>query len=252
LEDWIPSAKGADAAIRYLQESRHVPLRQMAQSQVLAWRSNLTQAQGEHHLRLALSDPDAGVRRQAILVAGRLPLPGLVGILLDLVDGKAPPVISLPDIPAEEQDVEVGQIEVGGSAADWELAALALGFAQQAEVLEHLKGKPSTPVVQIARALLGETELLKKEHFRGTGSHDVQLLAVVAVVRCKGKHGLAEALSYQMVEYGWEEETVTGMLRTMLIEEQAPGLAELQKAGSLEDLRGWYKRFGAEYVSRYK
>ncbi len=244
LGDWGPPEAAVEAAVARLQDSRSPYLRRQALSAMLAWKG-LTAQQAEHHLRVGLSDPDLTVRRQAMLVAGRARLPGMAEPLLAVVDGK-PPVV----LPRDSQP-EPGE-EVGGPLTDWELAALSLGLMKEASLPAHLEPHPLSPAARVARALLGESELLEAGQFHGTRSYVLQLTAVAAVARCKGRHGLPFVLDYQTAEFGWEEETVVGMIKTMLLEENAPGRARLEKVESLADLKAWYQESGPEYLARFK
>jgi hypothetical protein len=197
------------------------------------------------------------VRVEALLTAARLGRRDLAPLLLDRLAGKAATVRDLPPVPAEEErkDSKDSASNVAGGRPESEVAALALGLLGHAEAAPLLRPKADeSPMAAVALALLGEPERLKPEHFawKTESNKDLQLAAVEAVVRCKGRVGLPWAIAYEQSEYWWEPETVARMLGAMLAAEKAPGAEALARTKSLDALDEWFKAHGAEYLKRFQ
>jgi hypothetical protein len=201
-----------------------------------------------------MHDPAPQVRRQAMLVAGRMKLTESIPLLLTVMEGKALPTHELRDVPAwEKTDVPEGFGDMAEGCSDQEVAALALGWMNDGDAkpaVERLE--PASAMKDVALALLGEGQRLRAEHFKSAeGNQELQLAAVEGVVRSKGRFGLKLALDYQQATHWWEEEHVAEALSRMLVAEGAPGSRQLMDCKSLEVLRQWFARYGEEYLSRF-
>jgi len=65
----------------------------------------------------------------------------------------------------------------------------------------------------------------------------LQLAAVEAVIRCRGRTGLGLAVCYQQATHWWEEDAVAKQLSAMLRAEQAPGNETLVDCQDLKTLQ---------------
>jgi hypothetical protein len=138
-----------------------------------------------------------------------------VDSLMKVVRGEPPETNPLPGVPESETvDVFEGIAEVAGKSTDAEIAALALGMLEHTEVKPLIVAQqPLTPMFKIALALLGEPERLERDHFRSPDSNQpLQLAAVAAVVRCRGRAGLGFAVHYQYTAW-WEPQYVAPSTR---------------------------------------
>lgn len=105
----------------------------------------------------------------------------------------------------------------------------------------------------VALALLGATDRLKPEHFRlNERNTELQLAAVEAVIRCRGRAGLKWAMQYEQARFGWEKEVVARRLSAMLRGENAPGSDKLADCRDLETLATWYAELGGKYLVRFE
>jgi hypothetical protein len=129
------------------------------------------------------------------------------------------------------------------------VAALALGYLKHEPARDLIDDRAlESPLYQVALALLGDGERLAPAYFDGsTGNRELQLAAVEAVVRSGGQNGLEYAVRYKQAAHYKEPEQVLSRLKTMLIDNNAPGLDEVKKAESLKELAGWFETHGAEY-----
>jgi hypothetical protein len=87
---------------------------------------------------------------------------------------------------------------------------------------------------------------------RANGNQALQLAAVEAVVREKGRVGLELVLGYQQASHWWEEERVAEKVRDMLLQNGAPRQGLLQSTKDLKVLRAWFDVHGAAYLSQRK
>jgi hypothetical protein len=188
-----------------------------------------------------------------MLFAGKVLHLGSAPHLMGVLTGQTPTTTLLPEVPPdEEEDVPEGHDDIAGKRPEHEVAALALGYLRRKEAAEVIsKKKPSSPMYEVALALMGDVRRLRPEHFRGQEDNkELQLAAVEAVIRCKGRHGLKYAIDYNQATHWWEEEHVAKRLKRMLIAENAPGADTLRKTTTLADLAEWYKAHGAQYLRR--
>ena len=111
-------------------------------------------------------------------------------------------------------------------------------------------GKPS-PLYEVALALLGDLDQLTPRHFNlGERNKELQLAAVDAVVRAKGRR-LELVLGYKQATHWWEEDRVVDRVRTMLLAEKAPGEALLKNCRNLKQLAAWHEEHGEEFQKRF-
>ncbi len=254
---WNPPADSPvrAAVVAALQEARYYPHRQEALRRLESWRDGLRGEVVDARLAAGLRDPEAGVRRQALLTAGKLKHSASAGHLMDILGGKVVEPLPLPSLPAEEERPAGEQpYDTVTALPEAEYAALALGYLGHAPARVLLAAKADlAPTYAVALALLGEPERLSRAHFDGSSRNtELQVAAVEAVVRCKGRTALAEALAYQQTGFWWEREHAARCLREMLLQEGAPGKELLEKAKDLPKLQAWYKAHGAAYVERFK
>lgn len=161
----------------------------------------------------------------------------------------------MPDVPPDETtDVPAAFEEVGGESSDADLAGLALGYLGCTEAKDVLAARqPSSPMNEVALALLGEPERLRQEHFQTADKNQaLQLAAVEAVIRCRGRTGLGLAVCYQQATHWWEEDAVAKRLSALLRAEQAPGSETLGDGKDLETLKKWWEQYGPAYLTRFK
>jgi hypothetical protein len=133
-----------------------------------------------------------------------------------------------------------------------EVAALGLGILQHASAKLLIQEiRPQTPMLEVAQALLGDGGRLRGHHFASEQSNqELQLAAVQAVIRSKGRHGLELALGYKQATHWWEEEFVARELSRMLQTEDAPGKQKLADCKDLVTLQKWFASHGVEYLRR--
>ncbi len=245
LQDWQPDNLPTLLGIRLtvMHEDRYYPTRQRGLLRLERWSEQLEEEEVTQRLQAGLHDPHPSVRRQAMLVAARLKHPGAASHLMNVLRGESVTVVPLPEVPSEEtENVPEGYDRVAGKRPESEVAALALGLLGHEPAITLIEEtEDPTPMHDVALALLGRFGQLKANHFNGTEKNkDLQQAAVEAVVRSRGRHGLEFAIDYKQVQYWWEKDRVTESLRTMLVEENAPGLEQLKSCRSLKDLRSWY------------
>jgi hypothetical protein len=258
LAAWKPPrlAQLRSAVLTVLQESRDPGRRQDAMESLREWWSEMPAAEREQRLRAGLRDPHDAVRRRAMLVAGQVGEGSAEDPLLRVLRGEAVEPIALPLVPAsEEEDVGSYADPVAPDSAESDVAALALGYLRsrlaQAPIEERAAASGSA-LLRVARALSDERcDLLVADDFR-TNDHNqaLQLAAVEAVVRCRGRTGLDLALRYNPATHGWEGEYVAGRLRRMLLAQNAAGADLLRTVKTLPQLRAWYQRYGQAYLKR--
>jgi hypothetical protein len=253
IEDWVPKdpAKIYRIVLALKQESRYPSLRLSAVHDIGNWEKVLGADEVRRRAINGLHDPDASVRRTAMLLVGRIQINSLADELIKVLKGETLAVQPLPEVPpAETQDIEKGFEEVAGTCSDAEVAALALGYLKfepaKAAIQAHVN---DAPLYAVALALMGDVKQLKPEFFHDKNrNQELQLAAVQAVVRCRGAQGLEMVWDYQQATHWWEEEAVVDRIKTMLLENKAPGKELLDNAAKLHDLKEWYAKFGAEYV----
>jgi hypothetical protein len=254
LDDWKPSniAELRRIVVQVEQEARYYPLRMDAVSHLATWKESFAAEEIDRRLRAGLHDPAPQVRRKAMLIAGQIKHSASIATLMSVLQGKAITTEPLPDVPQwEKTDVPKGFGDVAKGCSDVEVAGLALGYMNHAvakSLLEHMQ--PRTAMVEVSLVLLGDGSQLKSEHFKSKDDNqELQLAAVEAVIRFKGRHGLQHALDYRQATHWWEEEVVAERLSQMLREEKAPGSEKLQNCKNLEELQKWFNAHGAEYLS---
>lgn len=244
------------AVVAALQEARYYPHRQEALRRLERWREALTAEVVDAQLAAGLRDPEVAVRRQALLTAGKLKHAASAGHLMDVLGGKDLEPLPLPPLPKEEERPSGERpYDTVPDLPEAEFAALALGYLGHEPARALLTTKVElAPTYAVALALLGEPERLSRAHFDGSSRNtELQVAAVEAVVRCKGRTALADALAYQQTGFWWEREYAARCLREMLLlQEGAPGKELLEKAMDLPRLQVWYKAHGAAYLDRFK
>jgi len=255
LENWKPSnvAELHRVVLQVQQQAYYYPLRMQALSYLAAWKEELPAEEVDRRLSAGLHDAAPQVRREAMLVAGRMKHTESIPLLVKVIEGEAIPTHPLADVSAwERSEVPEGFGDVAEGCSDKEVAALALGIMGDKvskDLIERIA--PPTAMTDVAVALLGEGQRLKPEHFRtAENNQELQLAAVEAVVRSKGRFGLKIAIDYQQATHWWEEESVAERLSRMLVAENAPGSRQLVGCKSLAELRRWFDRYGAEYLAR--
>lgn len=257
LEDWKPDniAELHQIVVQVEQEARYYSWRMRALDHLSAWRSDFTEDALSERLAAGLHDPEPQVRRQAMLVAGRLKHTASAEDLLSVLRGEALAIKALPEVPeAETVDVPEAFEEVAKGCPDRDVAALALGYLHHEAAKPILESaQPSTPMIEVALALFGDGARLKPEFFATKeNNQELQLGAVEVVVRSKGKFGLKMALGYQQATHWWEEEVVSSRLSKMLLAEKAPGGEMLNNCKDLKVLKAWFDKHGAEYLKRFE
>lgn len=263
LADWKPEklSELQSACLTVMQEARYYPTRQRAQSKLQQWASNLPDEEVERRLQQGLHDPHPSVRRSAMLTAGQLKRDSAREYLLQQLSGERPETHSLPDVPAAERtDVADGFDRIIGKRPEKEVAALALGYLGAKEaagqirdslILPDLADEEPSPLYEVAMALLGDLDQLKPRHFNlGERNKELQLAAVDAVVRAKGRR-VELVLGYKQATHWWEEDRVVDRVRTMLLEEKAPGEALLKNCTKLKQLAAWHAEHGVEFQKRF-
>lgn len=263
LADWKPEklSELQSACLTVMQEARYYPTRQRAQSKLLQWASHLPDDEVERRLRQGLHDPHPSVRRSAMLTAGQLKRDSAREYLLLQLSGERPESDALPEVPpAERTDVADGFDKVIGKRPEAEVAALALGYLEAKEAAERIRDRLNlpeladqepSPLYEVSLALLGDLDLLKPRHFNlGERNNELQLAAVDAVVRAKGRR-VDLVLGYKQATHWWEEDRVVDRVRTMLLEEKAPGEALLKNCTNLKQLAAWHEDHGAEFRKRF-
>jgi len=235
------------------QEARYYPTRQAGLKNLEKWREELSAEEFAERLEAGLHDPHPGVRRKAMIVAGRSGHKPSVTHLMNVLEGQAVDVEPLPKVPPEEsEDVPVGFDDVCGKRPEDEVAALALGYLEHKESQGVIAAKAkASPMFDVALALLGATDRLKPEHFRlDEDNTELQLAAVEAVIRCRGRVGLKWAIEYKQSRFWWEKEAVAKQLSAMLRAAKAPGSDMLEDCDDLKVVAKWFEGFGSQYLTR--
>jgi hypothetical protein len=261
LEQW---QEGRDPALRsallsVLQEAQSPDLRQRAISRLASWWAEVPVDERDTRLRAGLHDPSEPVREEAMLVAGQLQATWAEEELVRILGGQPATVASLPPAPADElETVDLGadRIARGSPIGEPEVAGLALGYlrSRRAQPLIEERGVATgSAMLRVARALYDDRcDLLTADDFRTKDSNQpLQIAAVEAVVRCRGKHALDLALGYRQATHWWEENHVARILRNMLLAADPPGASTLNKVKTLPELRSWYQQYGAAYAWRF-
>ena len=262
LENW---QSGRDPAVRsallsVLQEAQSPELRQRAVERLTSWWAELPVSERDRRLRAALHDPSEFVRKKAMLAAGQVQAAWAEDDLVGALAGHLPTVAPAPPVPPEEvetSDLGADSIIHGGAVSEAEFAGLALGYLRSRQAQSQIDERASatgSPMLRVARSLYDERcDLLTADDFHTTkpANQPLQLAAVEAIVRCRGKHALDLALSYRQASHWWEEERVAAMLRSMLLAADPPGADTLKAATTLPQLRGWYQQYGSKYLERF-
>jgi hypothetical protein len=256
LEKWSPAnaAQLHRIVLSIQQESRYYPLRMEALDNLKKWQADLSASEFSSLLSAGLHDPAPQVRRTALLIAGRTHHQPSTADLISVLKGESLTAQPLPEVPAAETlDISDGFGDVAEGCSDQEVAAVALAYMQHAPAKPVIEAiQPRTLMLEVALALLGDSSLLKAEHFASEDrNQDLQLAAVEAVVRAKGKFGLQQAISYRQATHWWEEQHVANRLSQMLITEKATGSEDLKNCKELKTLQTWFKAHGTEYLKRF-
>ena len=237
-----------------MQQARYYPTRQRALSRLEKWTDDLPADEIARRLEAGLHDPHPSVRRMAMIVAGRLQHQPAVPNLMQQLRGEPVTTKPLPKVPAEEaENVPAGFDHIAAQRSEPEVAALALGYLNYRDAVPIIEQKrPDSAMYDVALALLGDVDRLRPEHFPvKERNKELQLAAIDAVVRCKGRRGLQFALEYRQSTHWWEEEYLVNQLAGMLISEQAPGQELLENCSKLKELAAWYDKWGKQYLERF-
>lgn len=138
-----------------------------------------------------------------------------------------------------------------------DVTGLAPGYprSRRAQLqIDQQASATGSAMLRVARSLYDDRcDLLTAEDFHTTqpANQPLQLAAVEAVVRCRGRHALDLALSYRQASHWWEEDRVAATLKAMLVAADAPGSGLLEGAKTLPQLRGWYQQYGPKYLERF-
>ena len=256
LEKWNPQnvAQLHRIVLLIQQEARYYPLRMEALDNLRSWKSDVSEDEFARRLSAGLHDSIPQVRRKAMLIAGRTRHEPSATDLMSVLRGKTLTTQPFPDVPAAEaQDPPEGFGDVAEGCSDVEVAALALAYMEHAATKPVIDAiQPRTPLLEVALALLGEGSLLKPEHFAAPHrNQELQLAAVEAVIRSKGKFGLQDSFGYKQATHWWEVERVSQRLSQMLQTEKAPSSDELAGCKDLKTLQQWFRAHGAEYLKRF-
>jgi hypothetical protein len=255
LETWAPpnAARLHGIVLLVEQEARYYPLRMSALDDVASWKAELSREELDRRLAAGLHDPAAPVRRKAMLIAGRIQHAPSMDILMRVLNAETIVPQPLPDVPTVEAvDVPEVREDVAPGCSDRDVAALGLAYGQHAAAKQPIAAiHPSTAMLDVSLALLGDGDRLKQEHFASAnGNQELQLAAVEATIRCRGRHGLQLALGYRQATHWWEEEYVARRLSQMLVAENAPDSERLIDCESLKTLQQWFADHGTEYLKR--
>jgi hypothetical protein len=257
LDQWPEGREPAvrSALLSVLQDAQSPDLRQRAISLLSSWWAYLPLNERDIRLRAGLQDPSEPVREEAMLAAGQLQCMWVEDDLVRILDGQPAVVVPLPPVPPEELetvDLAAGRIARGSPITEAEVAGLALGYLRSRRaqpMIEERASVTGSAMLRVARALYDERcDLLTADDFRTKDSNQpLQLAAVEAVVRCRGKTGLDLALGYRQATHWWEEDHVAAVLKAMLLAGDPPGASSLKSAKTLPELRRWYGEFGGAY-----
>lgn len=222
LTGWKPAdpAVSCEAAVTVLEQSCNAQVREQALVAVKSWRSHLTAAQVESHLRLALTDPEDDVRQASLELIGAWRVAALYDQCLPFLSPKAPPTRTM------EQDEDNRVVYHTPPLEDWEVAALTLAQAAYPPALPLIVKRRATPARELALALYGQAQRLQKKHFQGESAP----LAVQAVIRDRGRHGLGWAI---------QSKQSSAQLLEMLRQTRAPGIESVRSPAQLP---GWYRK----------
>ncbi|HPA27040.1 MAG TPA: HEAT repeat domain-containing protein [Acidobacteriota bacterium] len=256
LQEWEPEDNSLyGTLLTVLQESSLANNRQMALNNLKGASPYLSVEETDKFFFSALHDPDANVRRKAMITAGEMGYVKAIPYLIGVLKGTTVKIVPLPDIPDEErifpEDDFSGQ--VGRKLSDKEIAAISLGYLNHADAVPFIKKLEPSPAHDVALALLGEIDLLKEEYFKSQDSNqELQLAAVEAVLRAKGMKGLSWAIDYKLCTHWWEPERVMDKIKKMLLSNNAPGREIIERTAKLKDLRAWYDTYGEKYIEQMK
>jgi len=261
LTRWRPTdpLKVRSAVLAVLQESRSPADRQNALLLLRAYWKEMPAPEREQRLQAGLRDPGGAVRRRAMIVAGQVGEASAEELLLRVLKGEAVETMALPPVPAEEEE-DPGQYEepIASDAPAAEVAALALGYMRSRRALpliEERAAASSSSTWRVARALQDERcDLLIPDDFQAQAQgydQAVQLAALEAVVRCRGRHGMDLALAERKSPHWQEGNAIVAELKRMLLAARAPGLDNLRSVKTLPQLRGWYDVYGQQYLRRF-
>jgi prolyl-tRNA editing enzyme YbaK/EbsC (Cys-tRNA(Pro) deacylase) len=229
------------------------------------WKGHLSENEIDSRLEAGFHDVDSQVRRRAMLVAGKIGRRAFVPLLVSALQGKPLETRPPPDTPADEAEEIAARADpvaemaakaepVAGDCADREVAALALGYLKYQELKSLLVADAeSSPMYEVALALIGEPQRLRLAHFQAeSANQELQLAAVEAIVRCRGRYGLGFAVQYEQATHWWEPEHVAKRLVSMLRDEQAPGIDSIEDIKDLKPLKRWFDQFGEQYLERFE
>jgi hypothetical protein len=261
LKRWRPvePLKLRSAQLTVMQESRTPADRQDALSLLRVYWKEMPAPEREQRLQAGLRDPGEAVRRRAMIVAGQVGEASAEELLLRVLKGEPVEMMALPLVPAEEEE-DPGRYEepIASDEPAAEVAALALGYMRSRPALplvEERSAASSSSTWRVARALQDERcDLLTPDDFQAKArgyDQAVQLAALEAVVRCRGRHGMDFALAERKSSAWWEGDAIVSELKRMLLAARAPGSEALRTVKTLPQLRGWYHVYGQKYLRRF-
>ncbi|MFN8091957.1 MAG: hypothetical protein U0599_07010 [Vicinamibacteria bacterium] len=217
------------AFLDVLQDSEAPGQRDQGVAFLEEWWERLTPEERRSRLEAGLRDSSGIVRRRAMLVAGR----------------------------RQAAWAEDGLLRALQRANDSDAAALALGYMRSSLATSTFSAsstKAGPRALRVASAMLdGRCGLIQADDLRtDPPDQSLQLAAVEAIVRCRGRHGLDLVMRYSSATHGWEPDIVSRRVRAMLLAEKAPGSSVLLSVSTLPQLRGWYEMYGRAYERRFE
>lgn len=221
LKGWRPAQPGVacQAALTVLEQSRNAQVREQAVKALSHWKGALTPDLVQAHLEYALADPEDDVRQAALEKVGEWRLMPLYPLAEGFVSGH--PCSPRAELPDEDSQVVYHQPLL----QDWEVAALALGRAAHQSSRGVIEARKPGLARDLALALLGRPDLLRKAHFQ----EDFASLAVEAVIRDRGRHGLKWAIECRQS---------AAALLEMMRQQKFPGI---ERVHSPQELPRWYR-----------
>jgi hypothetical protein len=254
LKGWVPQEPSrVNLVVLGIQrESRSADVRESGVKNLVQWASLLPEAEVLKFLEAGLHDPSQAVRAVAFRAAGLLGRSEVAPFLLDVLRGQAITIWELPAVPPDEQVVVKGLSGLERElVSDRDGAALALGFLRYQQARKELAEMKSSPRIEVALALLGETGRLRPEYFQGDwiSDEDLRAAALEAALRSRERSLIRMALySYCDSMPYWEREAVPKKFSKCLIEMGAPDSKTLGGVSKLEDLKKWADGPGQQFL----
>ncbi|MCB9881914.1 MAG: hypothetical protein H6834_09000 [Planctomycetes bacterium] len=224
LAEWTPTSPKTlhRAVVTFLEREREPERRARALVWLRRHRSSFDETERARHVRHALLDDSEYLVQRALLVVGEFLLHTLV-----------------PEVLAIFHDASRNDVTQ-------EHAAIALGYLEHSDLPALLADHEITPGIAAALALVGQPEAVTLDLVspRSDLPDATRRALVDGVVRNRGRHALEWVFRWPGDEaYAFER------LRTMLLEQNAPGRDLLERAEGMADLRRWYRAHGDAYVT---